>query len=63
MTDREIKKFLADYNKLKKALMEIASFDFPEHSRKSFWTNQGVEQCAEVIAKDTRIARDALASV
>lgn len=46
---------------LTEALTSIASLDKPEHDSKGYWlTKLSHESCAEVLARDTAMAREAL---
>jgi predicted nuclease with TOPRIM domain len=52
---------LKDENiKLKEALESIASKHKPKHAKEEYWLKISHEQCATVLATDTKIARNAL---
>ena len=45
------------------SLTSIASLSRPRHIYKDYWLEVGVENCAECLAEDTRIAREALKQI
>lgn len=46
--------------RLRDALESIASISRKEQEKESYWINLTLKECAEVLAADTRIAREAL---
>lgn len=49
--------------KLTEALTAIASLDKKKHEKEEYWLKITHEQCATVLATDTKIARKALKDV
>jgi hypothetical protein len=47
--------------RLREALTTIASQHRPRHATEEYWNKVSHEQCATVLATDTKIAREALA--
>lgn len=54
MTDKKKIKILVE------ALESIAGLHLPDANKKTFWYRKSMLDCAEVLAEDTEIARQAL---
>lgn len=56
-------KLITRMRKLTEALTAIASLDKKKHEKEEYWLKITHEQCATVLATDTKIARKALKDV
>jgi len=54
---------LSDLEKCVEALTSIGSVHKPKHASEEYWTKVGIEQCATVLATDTKISRSVLSSL
>lgn len=61
VSDMYISFLIEENNRLKRALVSIASLDRPEHSNPKHWMGTAKRLLAECLVNDTKIAREALA--
>ncbi len=48
---------------MRDALTSISAKDYPDQIHETYWLGKSLPQCAEVLANDTQIAREALAAI
>ena len=58
-----ILQLIKEHQEMREALESISSKNKPRHDDAKYWQAISREQCAEVLANDTRIARQALDGV
>lgn len=56
----EIDRLKKENEKLKECVMRMASLQKPNHEKKEYWFDLTKEECAIVLATDTKIARQCL---